>query len=220
MSVSGTWQSSYFLEERSNNKPLNPVSNTSLNDALQTEHIDIPEEDKSFLANITRGISKIVGALLTPRQVLGLLRVLKAITLCFLVLTILSDIMYIIFVEILSSREVHIVAGGHRDVIIRVYGLIFAGIGLAIELDYSKVVKKFAGLKGFIPRSVLYFFIVQITGSHPILFDYGKYDDAGESDDEDSYSDFQNAIPSSAVGFQRVTSFVLYVRQEDLRISS
>lgn len=207
MNGSTTWQSSYFLEDRS--KPLNPATNTSLNDALQTEHLDVPEEDDSLLAQLTRSISKIVGALLSPRQVLSMLRVLKAVTLSFLVLTILSDLMYIIFVEVMSAPEVRLMAGGNRDVIIRIYGLGLACIGLAIELDYSKIVKKFTGLKGFIPRSMLYFFVMQITGSHPILIDYHKNGGDNNAADDDAYASFQVAIPSSAVGFQRVTSFVL-----------
>ena len=203
MSKSGAWQSSYFLEERS--KPLHP-SNASLNETLQTEHLDVASEDESVLANLTRSICRIVGYLLTPRQVLALLRVLKAITLSFLVLTVLSSLMYVAFVELLASDEVKRMSGGSRDIIIRFYGLVLSFIGLAVELDYSKVVKKFAGLKGFIPRALLYYFIVQITGSHPILLEYSKNaNDSGEVDDE--YVAIQ--IPSSAVGFQKVTSFVL-----------
>jgi hypothetical protein len=207
MSKNGTWQSSYFLEERS--KPLHP-SNASLNETLQTEHLDVANEDESVLANVTRTICRIVGYLLTPRQVLGLLRVLKAITLSFLVLAILSNMMYVVFVELLASDEVKTMAGGNRDIILRFYGLVLSVIGLAIELDYPKIVKKFTGLKGFVPRALLYYFIVQITGSHPILAEFGRNGNVdGDVEADDDYTAQKIQIPSSAVGFQKVTSFVL-----------
>ena len=134
----------------------NPNSNAMntlacLNEKLQTEYIDISEDDNTTYATITQTTSRFVGYVFTPRQVLGLLRVLKAITLSFLVLTILSDIMYIIFVELLANKKIQLLAGGNRDTIIRIYGLVLAFIGLAIELDYSKVVRKLSALKGFKP---------------------------------------------------------------------
>jgi hypothetical protein len=244
-------QSSYYREgsvrtsRPLSGSPVNTVGATSgssrLNESLQTQHIDLSEKDNSFMANATRYISKIVGGICTPRQVLGLLRVLKAITLSFLLLTIISDLMYIVFAELASSKQVKIMAGGTRDVILRLYGILLCLLGLAIELDYSKIVKKFSGLKGFIPRALLYFFIAQITGSHPILLkgstvysssssnnnNGGGNDDAANGDDaagdDDAaaaqaasssyeYSNPEIDIPSSAVGFQRVTSFVLYVK--------
>jgi hypothetical protein len=229
-------QSSYILED-SKSRPLNP-SNASLNESLQTQFLDLDEGDQSALANVTRSISKVVGSICTPRQVLGLLRVLKAITLCFLVLTILSDLMYIIFVELVSSDEVKKIAGSKRDTILRLYGLAMCFLGLAIELDYSKVVKKFSGLKGFLPRACLYYFIAQITGSHPVLLDPFDFSDnadnynnnynnnnnnddqndnaAAAGDDGNNYNNYNNGfnytppdIPKSVVGFQRICSFVV-----------
>jgi len=230
-------QSSYILEDRET--PLNP-KHANLNDSLQTQHLDLDEQDKSSFANATRSISRFVGTICTPKQVLGLLRVLKAITLVFLVLTFLADAMYIIFVEFASSKEVKIMAGGNRDTILRLYGLGLALIGLAIELDYTRVIKKLSGLKGFLPRAFLYFFVAQITGSHPILLSGSSsaaaeqnYNANGNDDNnnnngdddaanaaDDAYAaagdDYTSAsvtetlaIPNSAVGFQRVTSFVL-----------
>jgi hypothetical protein len=223
MSVNNTSIQSSFLasvDERSshNGQPMqssntgtgNASLSSSLNDKLQTDYIDIPDEDTSTFATITRTVSRIVGAMLSPMQVLGFLRVLKAITLSFLVLTILSDIMYIVFVELLADKKIKVLAGGHRDTIIRIYGLCLALIGLAIELDYAKVVRRFSGLKGFIPRSFVYFFVMQITGSHPIMIKYKRNrDHANQIYDDDTF-DLQNIdIPSSAIGFQLVTSFVL-----------
>lgn len=236
------WQTSYFLEDKS--KPANP-RNASLNETLQTQYIDIDDNDDSTAAHAIRAISSCVGSICTPKQVLGLLRVLKAVTLSFLMLSIVANLMYILFVEILSSDEVKAIAGGSRDTILRIYGLGLSLLSVAIELDYTKVVKKFSGLKGFLPRAVLYFFISQITALHPLAFqsqngmysnnsnnqaynnnynnNNGNDDGAGSNNDEngadDAYAASQQyvsttngdnfSVPTSAIGFQRVTSLVL-----------
>lgn len=225
------WQTSYFLEDR--NKPINP-RNASLNEALQTQYIDIDDNDDSMAAHAIRAITSCVGSICTPKQVLGLLRVLKAITLSFLMLSIVANLMYILFVEILSSDEVKAISGGSRDTILRIYGLGLSLLSVAIELDYTKVVRKFSGLKGFLPRAVLYFFISQITALHPLAFqsennnannqaynnNNGNDDGAGnENGSDDAYASSQQyvsttsvdtfSVPTSAIGFQRVTSMVL-----------
>lgn len=213
---------------------------TALNDRLLAQHTDVPEDDDSCGANLVRTICHIVGLVLTPRQVLGIIRVLKAITFCFLVLNILSNGMYIIFVHMLGTETVRSMAGGFRDTIIRTYGLGLCLLALAVEVDISKVVKKFSGLKGFIPRALFMFLISSITSSHPIYdktayssSSSGKnnynnnnnnnnggddgYDDAYDNYDDgysnqyssQSYYDPSSEIPSSAVNFQMVTSFVL-----------
>jgi hypothetical protein len=231
------WQTSYFLEDRS--KPINP-RNASLNESLQTQYIDLDDNDDSMTAHAIRAISSCVGSICTPKQVLGLLRVLKAITLSFLMLSIVANLMYILFVEILSSDEVKAIAGGSRDTVLRVYGLGLSLLSVAIELDYTKVVKKFSGLKGFLPRAVLYFFISQITALHPLAFqnhnnmynkaynsnnnnnnsnDDGANNNNYENGADDAYTASQQyvsttsadtfSVPTSAIGFQRVTSMVL-----------
>lgn len=230
------WQTSYFLEDRI--KPINP-RNTSLNESLQTQYIDLDDNDDSMAAHAIRAISSCVGSICTPKQVLGLLRVLKAVTLSFLLLSIVANLMYILFVEILSSDDIKASAGGSRDTILRIYGLGLSVLSVAIELDYTKVVKKFSGLKGFLPRAVLYFFISQITASHPLAFqsenainsnaynnnynNNGNNDGANNNKDDDGADDAYDAsqeyisttsdgtfsVPTSAIGFQRVTSMVL-----------
>lgn len=109
-----------------------------------------------------------VAYILTPRQVLGIIRVLKAITFCFLILNLLSNTMYIIFVHMASPDSVKTMAGGWRDTVIRVYGLGLCMLALAVEIDVSRLVKKFSGLKGFIARALFMFLIAAITSSHPI----------------------------------------------------
>lgn len=233
--MSDHWQSSYFLEDK--DKPLNP-KNASLNESLQTQYIDLDEDDDSLYAKITRRISSCVGFVCTPRQVLGLLRVLKAITLSFLVLTIVSNLTYMLLVEFMSPDEMKQMAGGSRDTVLRIYGLGLSLLGLAVELDYSKVIKKCSGLKGFLPRAILYFFISQITATHRIVFfqdanqanmnnqaynnNYNAAVDDAAGDDanaagDDAYASASSSaaiaeelrIPTIAISFQRVTSFVL-----------
>lgn len=220
--------SSHLLQDQ-RNEPLAPA--TALNDGLMSQHTDVPDDDESCGANLVRTICHIVGVILTPRQVLGIIRVLKAVTFCFLVLNILSNGMYIVFVHVLGTDSVKNMAGGPRDTVIRTYGLVLCLLALAVEVDISKIVKKFSGLKGFIPRALFMFLIAAITSSHPI-YDKSAYqssssyssnnddaagDDAAGDDaygDDNSYSSYSSydpssEIPSSAVNFQMVTSFVL-----------
>jgi len=235
MSQSESSKSSHLLGvDQKSEPPIAPA--TALNDRLLAQHTDVPEDDDSCGANLVRTICHIVGLVLTPRQVLGIIRVLKAITFCFLVLNILSNGMYIIFVHLLGTATVKLMAGGYRDTIIRTYGLALCFLALAVEVDISKVVKKFSGLKGFIPRALFMFLISAITSSHPIYDksiygdggnQYANYnnggdddaagDDAADGDDDGNddgksyqqYYDPTSEIPSSAVNFQMVTSFVL-----------
>lgn len=181
-----------------------------------------------------RRMANLVGSFFTPKQVLAILRLLKAITLCFIVLTILANLMYIMFVEISANALVRKAAGGNRDTFIRMYGLAMSFVALAIEVDYTKVVKRFSGLKSFIPRAMFYLFIAIITASHPVVQrgeelqqenndnnnNNNGYNDEGndnEGNGDDTYAsayrevayDVAQDIPSSAVSFQMVSSFIL-----------
>lgn len=198
------------LFEDTKRKPLNPKT-TRLNDAIQTQYIDVDKEDTSPFANCSRSISKVVGSVFTPRQVLGLLRVLKAITLAFIVLTILANCMYVIFVEIMPHRSIREQAGGTRDIILRVYAFALSILGVLIELDFDSVVERVLFLKAFVPRALLYFLIANITASPPRIFDEsGQYSSKTYSDDDQSFSSLNSVqLPTSAIGFQRVSSFVL-----------
>jgi hypothetical protein len=204
-------------------KPLNPkpkghvgrVSpSSSLNSILNTDYVDVGPDADSLFADVTRFITGIVSQYITPRQLLILLRVLKAVTFCFLVLNIVADLMFMIFLDIMAEKDVRNAVGGSRDLIIRIYGLGFAILAIMIELDYAKIVKSFRGFKYFVPRALLIFFVSAITGTHPIHDNQAQqvaYDDqyvAG--DDDDSYTaSVATEIPKSAVMFQVVTSFIL-----------
>lgn len=215
---------SYFLEDKS--QPLvNNNSSALLNDRLLTQYVDVAEDDYSCHAQIVRAVANFAGSIFRPRQVLAILRILKATSLSFIVLTILANAMYITFVEVVASKEVQEMAGGRRDTLIRLFGLMLSFVALAIEVDYTKVAKLFMGLKGFIPRALLYFFISIITSSHPTsetnhlknssnANGNNGDDNANQNDDayqqqDDYYYESSTEIPSSAVAFQMVTSFVM-----------
>jgi hypothetical protein len=176
--------SSYFLGKEQ------PLNSSRLNSRLATEHIDVPESDNSFQANLTRIFAYAVGRFITTKQMLSILRVLKAVTFTCLILTLFADIMYIVFLEILANDDVRAIAGGTRDTIIRLYGLALCLIAIGIEIDYSSVVKRFSGLKRFVPRSLLMFFIAIITSSSPMADNYStgqsqeSYNNNNDDDDD------------------------------------
>ena len=202
-----------------NNTILDSASfHGNLNEKLNPECIDVPVEDKSIPANITRAIIGAVSRFFTPRQIIVVLRLVKALTFCFLCLTIAADLMYIFFVELVASKEVSVKLGGHRDLIIRTYGVGLTVMAIMVELDMPWVGTYFAGLKGFLPRSLLLFFVSALTTTAPI----GAYERSQNGDNNNSYNNNQynggggsdagligNQIPESSVIFQMVTSWIL-----------
>lgn len=212
-----------------------PRQKTSgLNKSLNTEYIDIPREDDSAFAACTRCCTKCLGACCSPRFLLVVLRILKALTFAFLVFNIAANAMFLIFAEILVSGEVYAKIGGVRDTAIRIYGLVLTVLALMIEVDFDRVVKHISGLKSFVPRAFLLFFIAAITAPTPLhrsfigsagtyAEEYGddQYDDDQNQDQYDdalyddryydAYVDKQvsDEIPSSTILFQMVTSITL-----------
>eukprot|EP00978_Attheya_sp_CCMP212_P005723 scaffold12832_cov50-Attheya_sp.AAC.4 len=191
-----------------------------LNEKLNTDYLDIAEDDNSWSAAMTRGIAGFVGKFCTPRQILIALRLLKAVTFCFLLLTIFADVMYIFFVELMVSDEVNENLGGHRDIVIRFYGLFMAIVAVLLELDVAIAFKYFPGLKGFVPRGFLLFFIATVTNAHPLHSNASdssaQTDDAYAADDDyaaagDDRYIIAKEIPNSSVAFQMVTSFILAI---------
>ena len=212
--VDDTFNASTELSRR---EPLQvkPTSQKTLNDTLNAEYIDIPPEDKSTFANMTRFIAGLVGNMFSPRQVLIILRILKAMTFAFLVFSVVADLMYIFFVQLRTSEEVNTKVGGRRDTIIRIYGLVLTVVALMIELD-TGAVRHFVGLKSFVPRACLLFLIATISSSPPLHESYnGRRSNRNDSyyndDDARGYSDQQvsREIPSSTIIFQMVTSMIL-----------
>lgn len=177
-----------------------------LNETLNTDHLDIPASDVSFAAMITRYIAGFVGKCFTPHQIIVFLRILKAVTFCFLVLNIFAVSMYILFVDIMASNVVKKELGGWRDLVLRLYALVLSVMAICLELDVMNVVRHYVGLKGFIPRALLLYFISIITTTIRIP---DSFDDDAVVNDDDISIRIAAEIPDSAVVFQKVTSWTL-----------
>ena len=205
---------------------------SGLNEDLDTNALDLDPTDQGLLSTIIRLIAGAVGKCCRPRQILVILRLLKAVTFCFLILTVCADVMYIFFVEFLSSDATGNALGGVRDTIVRIYGVVLAVLAILIELDITAAVRHFSGLKAFVPRGLLLFFVATITNASLLVQRqtagarnsggnynddaYAGGDDANAGDDylvDDDAAKYENSIeqpmPNSAVAFQMVVSWVL-----------
>lgn len=194
------------------------VASPGLNETLDTNHINVPADDTSICAKTTRLVLACTSLLFTPRQVLIIIRTLQTFTFAVLVFTVIADLMYIFFVTLVASDEVNAKVGGARDAIIRVYGLAMAIMALLIEFDVTSFLKNFSGLRGYVPRSFLLFFIATITSPNPLHEEYAF--NRVDNNDNDNYDDYYDEddqydeqvsteIPGSTVRFQMVISFLL-----------
>ncbi len=147
-----------------------------------------------------------------------MIRTLQTFTFAILVFTVLADLMYLVFVS-LASTEVNVKVGGVRDAIIRVYGLAMTIMALMIQFDVASFLKYFSGLRGYVPRSLLLFFIATITSPNPLHAEYAFNRNKNEGTD-DNFDDYyvgddqvdqqvSAEIPGSTVRFQMVISFLL-----------
>lgn len=188
-----------------------------LNDKLKVEHLDIQADDNSWCAKTTRLITRCTSRYFSPSQILLVLRVLKALTFCFLVMTMISNMMYILFVKIISNRDSIDFLEEFRDTILRIYGLFLTFFAMMLELDISRFIQHISGLKSFIPRGLLIFFISFLTNTSPQLAraDYSSRSNNNYGDDDynNLYDDYEASssddIPVSAIVFQMVTSWAL-----------
>jgi len=197
----------------------------SFNKRLDSTKLDIADEDQSFAAKVTRTITAMVSRILKPRQVIVLLRLLKALTFCTLCLTIISDLIFVFYVEISLSDDVNIKLGGFRDRIIRIYGIGLALFAVLVELDMKVVSDHFAGLKPFLVRSIMLLFVAMVSGVSPMIAyerkqakqqknnNYYADDDGDDAYAYNKYSSQSNYIrdevPGSVIAFQAITSFIL-----------
>jgi len=194
------------------------VISPGLNDRIDTNHINLPADDTSVCAKITRLVLSCTSRIFTPRQVLVAIQTLRTLTFAVLVFTVIADLMYIFFVTLVASDEVNAKVGGARDAIIRIYGLAMTVMALAIEFDVTSFLKYFSGLRGYMPRSLLLFFIATITSPNPLHAEYAFSRDKDNNDDDlnevyqddDQYdAEVSAEIPGSTVRFQMVISFLL-----------
>eukprot|EP00957_Ditylum_brightwellii_P033641 2550272-Ditylum_brightwellii.AAC.1 len=90
-------------------------SHGALNERLNTNYVNVSSEDNPVVASAVLKITGCIGACLSPRLILVMMRLLKAITFCFLGLTIAADLMYICLVELIVGNKVRENLGGWRD---------------------------------------------------------------------------------------------------------
>lgn len=209
----------YYPSER---PPSRAVTSPSLhgrtfNKYLDPRHLDIADDDKSIHSAIVRKVATIVSKIFRPRQVIILLRLLKALTFCTLTLSMIAELMFIFFVQVSVGNDVNIKLGGMRDMICRLYGVGIAILAIMIELDMTIANTHFAGLKPFLPRSLLLLFVCTLSAASPMISyesklwrQYHRYndDDLGVAYGNSLIKD---EVPGSAVAFQAMTSFILFV---------
>lgn len=207
----------------------------SFNKRLDPSQLDIDDNDTSCCAEVTRTITQFVSRIFKPRQVIVLLRLLKALTFCTLILTIIADLMFCFYVEFHVSRDVSIKLGGHRETLNRLYGVSLAVLAVFVELDMHIVNKHFVGLKPFVARSILYLFVASLSSVSPMIayerrlirqyrkqsrnYNYDYYGDDKYGYMNNNYNQnsncaveypIKNELPGSATAFQSITSFVLF----------
>eukprot|EP00521_Asterionellopsis_glacialis_P006354 CAMPEP_0195282592 /NCGR_PEP_ID=MMETSP0707-20130614/1394_1 /TAXON_ID=33640 /ORGANISM="Asterionellopsis glacialis, Strain CCMP134" /LENGTH=261 /DNA_ID=CAMNT_0040341575 /DNA_START=17 /DNA_END=802 /DNA_ORIENTATION=- len=189
----------------------NTSTEGKLNEKLNAEHLDLDENDESSWAKLTRLVALNVGTIFAPRTMLIMLRILKAITCVFLALTVISNLMYLVYIMFFVTNEVAAKTGGSRDIILRFYGLILLGLAIAAELDLASIMKYFLGLKSFISRGLLLFLISIMTNSPNLhqRHNGGKSNYFNGGDDDTYDQDVSQEIPGSTVMFQTVTSFFI-----------
>lgn len=203
----------------------------SFNKRLDPTQLDVHEHDTSCCATVTRTITGIVSRLLRPRQVVVILRLLKALTFCILCLTIIADLIFVFYVSINLSNDVSTKLGGNRDRIMRVYGIAVGIIAVLVELDMQVITSHFGGLKPFLVRSTLLLYVATVSGTSPMIRYEAKqarnnrysYDDDGGDDDGNGNNNgnqynynynqshyIRDEVPGSIIAFQSMTSFFLF----------
>ena len=189
--------------------PSTPRTTKSLNDRLHTEHVSGKNDDSSFIGRATKNITGFVGEIFSPRQLLGVLQVLKAVTICFLGFGVLANLMYMVFLEMFANSQVKTIAGGTRDLMVRIYALALSVMAILIELNHAKAVKAFYGFKGFVPRGVLLFFIALITSPDATHYSYVERGDDDAQHDDYVSNNSNHSFNGSAVAFQMTASCIL-----------
>lgn len=212
-----------FVEDSANFVRKDSKSHIVLNSKLKTDCVDVSPEDTSFRAKYVRFMAPKVGRMFTPRKMIAVLRILKALTFFFIVLDVLADIIYISVVAAKSGAETKAKLGGHRDLVVRAFA-VFVGIVVAlIELDHARVKENFSGFKPFLTRSILIIFVAILTNTPPIIA-YERRNNSSSSSYSNSYSSYSsynsgsssyktstlisNEVPQGVITFQSVSAWM------------
>ena len=218
-----------FIEDSASFVRKGSKAHIVLNSRLKTDCVDVSPEDTSLRAKYVRFMAPKVGRMFTPRKMIALLRILKALTFFFIVLDVVADIIFISMVEARASVETQAKLGGHRDLVVRAFAVFVAIIVALIELDHSKVKDYFSGFKPFITRSVLIIFVSILTNTPPIIAyerrsnaaSNSSYSSSSGSSYSNSYgyntsskaTSISDEIPQGFITFQSASSWLVYVQQ-------
>lgn len=170
---------------------------------LNTQHVDLPGNEESVPSELIMICTSKIGRFISPRVLILIFRLLKNVTFCCLLLTIISELMYIL-IMILVDGDLLKVIGGTRDAMLRGYGILLCIFAIFIERDMELVDIHYPGMKKFIPRSCLLSFISFLTCTIPIigsgLFNLG----------DESALEFSGFYGFS-VGIQNIASHALWI---------
>jgi hypothetical protein len=158
-------------------------SYTNFNESLDASHIDVSPKDQSMTASVVRTMTSSVAKVFSPRSVIILLRLLKAVTFVLLSFTIVANLTFIFVLESLSDEIISKV-GGNRERMMRLYAVVLAFLAILIELDIAVTKKHWSGLKGFFPRSLFLYMISVMTASAPIIHYERVHNRSSKSDDD------------------------------------
>lgn len=165
-------------------------SYTNFNESLDASHIDVSPKDQSMTASVVRTMTSSVAKVFSPRSVIILLRLLKAVTFVLLSFTIVANLTFIFVLESLSDEIISKV-GGNRERMMRLYAVVLAFLAILIELDIAVTKKHWSGLKGFFPRSLFLYMISVMTASAPIIHYERVHNRSSNNDDYGSYGGHQ-----------------------------
>jgi len=210
-----------FVEDSANFVRKDSKAHIVLNSKLRTDCVDVSPDDTSFRAQYVRFMAPKVGRMFTPRKMIAILRILKALTFFFIVLDVLADIVYISVVEAKSGQETQAKLGGHRDLVVRAFAVFVAIIVALIELDHARVKEHFSGFKPFLTRSILIIFVSILTNTPPIIAYERRSNAASSSSSSYSYNNgysssssaktttlISDEVPKGVITFQSVSAWM------------
>jgi len=179
-------------------------TNTIYNEKINTKYVDVSENDISIMGQLVKSVTSLVGGLFSPKRLIVVFRLLKALTFCCLCLTVTAELIYLFIVEFQVTDDVLKKIGGTRDELLRIYGIGLALSAIFIELDMTIVDIHYPYMRAFLPRSMLLMFVTAISGVTPII----GYENLDNTDDGVLIA---NEVPRNAVAFQVTTNFFLFL---------
>jgi len=140
---------------------------TAYNEKLDSVHVDIPGNEDSVKAELVMIISSKVGSLISPKFLIVLFRIQKALTSFCLLLTIIAELVWLVVMMIIGEDLFNII-GGRRDAVLRVFGVVLAVLSFLIEQDVM-IVDYVPIMKLFLMRFLSISFISVLACTHTVI---------------------------------------------------